>query len=306
MATRLPPSAFTGVGIGLRSPHVEAVARANPGVPFWEIAPENVLGDGGPEHDAIGRILARDPVITHGLGLSVGGFEPFDTAYLEQLARFLVDTGSPWHSEHLCFSSVDGTMTHELLPMPMTRAAVRHTVARVRELKARLPVPFILENITYYAELGAAELAEPEFLSAILEGADVGWLLDVNNVYVNALNFGFDPRDWLRRTPLDRVVQMHIAGHERVGDLTLDTHGAPVIDPVLDLLRWALPRIGRPVPVLLERDNAIPDLDTLLAERTAIQEVYEAALAATVRPAAPAEPSEPARPAEPAGAVPCG
>jgi hypothetical protein len=291
MATPHPPNAFTGVGLGLRSPHVEAVARANPGVPFWEIAPENVLGDGGPEHEAVCGILARDPVLTHGLGLSVGGFDPFDAAYLEQLGRFLQTTGSPWHSEHLCFSSVDGTMTHELLPMPMTRAAVRHTVARVRELKARLPVPFILENISYYAELGAAELAEPEFLTAILEEADVGWLLDVNNVYVNALNFGFDPRDWLRRTPLDRVLQMHIAGHERVGDLTLDTHGAPVIDPVLELLGWVLPRIGRPVPVLLERDNDIPCLDTLLAERAAIQEVYDVALAGTVRLEEPAAPT---------------
>ena len=270
---------FTGVGLGLRSPHFEAVARGNPGVPFWEIAPENVLGDGGPEHDTVCRILARDPVVTHGLGLSVGGFDPFDDEYLEQLARLLEFTGSPWHSEHLCFSGVDGSTTHELLPMPMTRAAVRHTIRRARELRERLPVPFLLENITYYAELGESELAEPEFLAEILEGADVGWLLDVNNIYVNALNFGFDPRDWLLRVPLDRVVQMHIAGHERCGDLVIDTHGAPVIDPVLELMRWVLPRIGRPVPVLLERDNDIPDLDTLLAERAAIQEAYDEVMA---------------------------
>ena len=270
---------FTGVGLGLRGPHFEAVAGGNPGVPFWEIAPENVMGDGGREHDTVCRILRRDPVITHGLSLSVGGFDPFDAAYLEELAGLLACTGSPWHSEHLCFSSVDGSTTHELLPMPMTRAAVRHTVRRARELKGRLPVPFILENITYYAELGEKELAEPEFISEILEGADVGWLLDVNNIYVNALNFGFDPRDWLSRVPLERVVQMHIAGHQCRGDLVLDTHGAPVIDPVLDLMRWLLPRIGRAVPVLLERDNDIPSLEDLLAERAVIQEAYDAALA---------------------------
>ena len=270
---------FTGVGLGLRLPHMEAVAQGNPGVPFWEISPENVLGDGGREHDLACGILARDPVVTHGLGLSVGGFDPFDDDYLEQLAGFLAFTGSPWHSEHLCFSSVDGSTTHELLPMPMTRAAVRHTIRRARELKERLPVPFLLENITYYAELGESELAEPEFLGEILDGADVGWLLDVNNVYVNSLNFGFDPRDWLLRVPLDRVVQMHIAGHERMGELTIDSHGAPVIDPVLQLMQWVLPRIGRPVPVLLERDNDIPCLETLLAERAAIQEAYDAVLA---------------------------
>jgi len=178
---------------------------------------------------------------------------------------------------------VDGSVTHELLPMPMTRAAARHTVRRARELKDRLPVPFLLENITYYAELGESELAEPEFLSEILDGADIGWLLDINNVYVNSLNFGFDPRDWLLRVPLERVAQMHIAGHEQWGDLTLDTHGAPVIDPVLELMKWVLPRIGRPVPVLLERDNDIPDLEVLLAERSAIQEAYDEVMAAPAR-----------------------
>ena len=280
MASHAHIGPFTGVGLGLRNPHFEAVALGNPGVPFWEIAPENVLGQGGREHDTVCGILARDPVVTHGLGLSVGGFDPFDGSYLDQLAGFLAFTGSPWHSEHLCFSTVDGSTTHELLPMPMTLAAVRHTIRRARELKDRLPVPFLLENITYYAELGQKELAEPEFLGEILDGADVGWLLDINNVYVNGLNFGFDPRDWLLRVPLDRVVQMHIAGHERFGDLTLDTHGAPVIGPVLELLRWVLPRIGRPVPVLLERDNDIPPLADLLAERAAIQEIYDGVMAA--------------------------
>jgi hypothetical protein len=279
MASRLHIGPFTGVGLGLRGPHFEAVARGNPGVPFWEIAPENVLCDGGHDHDTVCRILARDPVVTHGLGLSVGGFDPFDDEYLEQLCEFLAFTGSPWHSEHLCFSSVDGSTTHELLPMPMTRAAVRHTIGRARELKGRLPVPFLLENITYYAELGESELAEPEFLGEILDGADVGWLLDINNIYVNALNFGFDPREWLLRVPLDRVVQMHIAGHDRMGDLVIDTHGAPVIDPVIELMQWVLPRIGRPVPVLLERDNDIPELAHLLAERAAIQEAYDQVMA---------------------------
>jgi hypothetical protein len=283
MASRPQLGPFTGVGLGLRHPHFQAVAERNPEVPFWEIAPENVIGDGGRDHDWACRALVRDPVISHGLGLSVGGFDPFDDEYLEQLAEFLIFTGSPWHSEHLCFSSVDGSTTHELLPMPMTRAAARHTIRRARELKERLPVPFLLENITYYAELGESELAEPEFLSEILDGADIGWLLDINNIYVNSLNFGFDPREWLLRVPLERVVQMHIAGHERVGGLTLDTHGAPVIDPVLELMKWVLPRIGRPVPVLLERDNDIPALDELLAERAAIQEAYDEVMAVPAR-----------------------
>ena len=202
--------------------------------------------------------------------------------YLKDLGRFLVRTGTPWHSEHLCFTSVDGSSLHELLPLPFTREAVRHTVARARDLQARLPVPLLLENITYYAELGQAEMDEAAFITEVLEGADVGWLLDVNNVYVNALNFGFDPREWLARMPLDRVAQLHIAGHKRFGTLTVDTHGADVIDPVIELMQWTLARLGRPVPVLLERDNHIPDLEDLLAERARLQAAYDEILAVPV------------------------
>ncbi len=161
---------------------------------------------------------------------------------------------------------------------------MRHTVARVRDLQARLPVPFLLENISYYAELGEAEMSERDFLIEVLEGADCGWLLDINNVYVNARNHGFDPKAWLAGTPLQRVRQIHIAGHlwDAEDGLIIDTHGEAVIDPVVDLLRWILPRIGRPVPVLLERDHNIPPLEELLAERARLQEAYDAALAGVV------------------------
>jgi len=248
------------------------------GVPFWETCPENVIGDGGRQHRMACAILDRDPVLTHGLAISVGGFDSWDEDYLHDLGDFLTRTGTPWHSEHLCFTSVDGSCLHELLPLPFTREAVRHTITRARALQARLPVPLLLENITYYAELGAAEMDEADFITAVLEGADVGWLLDVNNVYVNALNFGFDPKEWLSRMPLDRVAQLHIAGHKKFGGMTVDTHGADVIDPVIELMQWTLRRLGRPVPVLLERDNHIPDFDELLKERARIQGAYDSAL----------------------------
>ena len=268
---------YSGVGVGLRRPHLEAVlADPDHGVPFWETCPENLVGEGGTYARTAQAILDRDPVLTHGLALSLGGFDPWDGAYLEGLARMLVRTGTPWHSEHLCFTRVDGTCLHELLPLPFTRDSVRHTVARARDLQARLPVPLILENITYYAPLGEGQMDEAAFVAEVLEGADLGWLLDVNNVYVNALNFGFDPRDWLARMPLGRVRQMHIAGHRKFGAFTIDTHGAEVIDPVIELMQWVLPRIGRPVPVLLERDNHIPGLAALLQERARIQAAYDA------------------------------
>ena len=271
---------FTGVGVGLRRPHLEQVAgREDHGVPFWETCPENVIGEGGRFHRMTRAILEREPILTHGLAMSVGGFDPWDEAYLQDLGEFILHSGTPWHSEHLCFTSVDGSCLHELLPIPFTREALRHTITRVRGLQSRLPVPLLLENITYYVELGNAEMDEADFVSAVLEGADVGWLLDVNNVYVNALNFGFDPKEWLSRMPLERVAQLHIAGHRKFGDLTIDTHGADVIDPVIDLMQWTLARLGRPVPVLLERDNHIPALDALLAERARLQRAYDAALA---------------------------
>lgn len=162
---------FTGVGLGLRRPHLEAVARLKShDVPFWETCPENVVGDGGRHHRLACAILDRDPVLTHGLTISVGGFDPWDEDYLHDLGSFLLRTETPWHSEHLCFTSVDANCLHELLPMPFTREAARHTIVRARSLQARLPVPLLLENITYYAELGPSEMDEADFITEVLEG----------------------------------------------------------------------------------------------------------------------------------------
>jgi hypothetical protein len=251
-------------------------------VPFWEVSPENLIGDGSREVRHAEAVLERDPAITHGLALSLGGFDPWDRAYLADLDRLILRIGSPWHSEHLCFTSVDGVFTHELLPLPFTRTMARHAAQRARDLQRFLSVPLLLENITYYAELGQAALDEADFITDVLEDADCGWLLDVNNVYVNSLNFGFDPKAWLARTPLHRVRQMHIAGHAAFDGLVIDTHGTPVIDPVAELMQWALARIGRAVPVLLERDNHIPDLEDLLAERAHLQAAYDRVFAPEV------------------------
>ncbi|HJW09605.1 MAG TPA: DUF692 domain-containing protein, partial [Holophagaceae bacterium] len=240
---------------------------------------------GGRKHRQTLAILERDPVITHGLSGSMGGFDPWDDEALANLVAFLKQTGSPWHSEHLCWSSYGGANSHELLPVPMTREAVAHTIARVKRLKALLPVPFLLENISWYAELGESEMSEHDFLGEVLEGADCGWLLDINNIYVNSRNHGFDPKAFLAGLPLHRVKQMHIAGHawDEEDQLIIDTHGAPVIDPVIELFQWVLPQVvaatGVEVPVLLERDSNIPELPELLAERASLQAAYDAALA---------------------------
>ena len=282
---------FTGVGVGLRRPHLEeAAALAAAPVPFWEIAPENVIGQGGRKSRETWTILERDPVISHGLSMSMGGFDPWADETLEDLVAFLKRTRSPWHSEHLCWTSVGGANTHELLPVPFTKAAVAHTVDRVKRLQDRLPVPFLLENISWYAELGEAEMSEHDFLNEVLERSDCGWLLDINNIYVNSQNHGFDPKAFLKGLPLRRVKQMHIAGHtwDEEDQLIIDSHGAPVIDPVIELFQWVLPQVfeatGEAVPVLLERDTRIPPLAELLTERVKLQAAYDAALSPRLMP----------------------
>ena len=284
-----PASPFTGVGVGLRRPHLEEVAALDAApVPFWEIAPENLIGQGGTKARQAWTILERDPVLSHGLSMSMGGFDAWADETLADLNAFLKRTRSPWHSEHLCWTSVGGVTTHELLPLPFTKEAVAHTVTRMKRLQDRLSVPFLMENISWYAELGEGEMSEHAFLNEVLEGADCGWLLDINNIYVNSQNHGFDPKAFLDGLPLGRVAQMHIAGHawDDEDQLIIDSHGAPVIDPVIELFQWVLPKVfdatGRAVPVLLERDNAIPPLAELLQERAKLQAAYDAALALSV------------------------
>ncbi|MBL9106487.1 MAG: DUF692 domain-containing protein [Myxococcales bacterium] len=274
----------TGVGLGLRASFMAEVdAGAVDGqVPFFEISPENHMRRGGRTPARFGRITERFAILSHGLSMSLGGTDPYDDEYFATLRRFLDGLGGErWHSDHLCFCGTDGRALHDLLPIPFTTAMAVRVAARVREAADRLGRPMLIENISYYAPLGVSAMDEPAFVTEVAERADCGLMLDVNNVFVNSRNHGFDPLDWLRRVPMSRVVQMHVAGHEFWDDdeaLIVDTHGAPVRREVDDLLAWVVERTG-PVPVVLERDNNIPPLAELLAERARLQRVYDAALA---------------------------
>jgi uncharacterized protein (UPF0276 family) len=283
-------AAPTGVGLGLRGSFLAEVdaGAADGRVPFFEISPENHMRRGGPGPARLARVRERFPVLTHGLSMSLGGLEPFDPEYFADLRQFLAAFGNhghgsdPWHSDHLCFCGTDGKQLHDLLPVPFTGTSARRIAARVREAADRLGRPMAVENISYYLPLGVPSVDEPEFIAELLERADCGLVLDVNNVFVNAKNHGFDARAWLARIPLARVVQLHVAGHEFWDDdaktLIIDTHGAPVRAEVDDLLAWVIERTG-PLPVLLERDNNIPALAELLAERDRLQTIYDQALA---------------------------
>jgi uncharacterized protein len=269
-----------GVGLGLRWDFLEEVVDG-PELPldFFEVSPENYMRRGGYYPEQLEKLLGRYPLVTHGLTLSIGASAEPDADYLRELRTEIQRTRSPFHSDHLCFSSAGKRSLHELMPLQQSRENVRRVAERARRMSDVLGVPFALENITYYVHPGRAELPELDFLMGVLQASDAGLLLDVNNVYVNSLNHGFDPRAFIAALDLRRVVEIHVAGHTRkASGLVLDTHGAPVADPVLELLAFTLSLSG-PRPVLLERDNDVPPLSELLLEVQALRQVYDQSVA---------------------------
>ena len=267
-----------GIGLGLRHDLAsEFLDRAPKSVSWLEIHPENYIDRGG-RYQAMLESAREDwPIITHGLSTCLGAVEPFDTSYLKQLGAFLKDLEVPWHSEHLCLGTVGDRFFHDLLPLPFTEEAASIASQRLIEVRDAIGVPLALENASYYAPQCPDGLAEADFVVEVLENTDGKLLLDVNNVYVNARNFDFDPRAYIDKIPMDRVVQIHVAGHlVRDDGLRIDTHGEPVPADVYELLDYTLRKKG-PVPVLLERDNNIPPLDELLAEVDALWTIYRSA-----------------------------
>jgi uncharacterized protein (UPF0276 family) len=276
-------SSLNGVGLGLRWEFIDELLRRRPsGIDFLEISPENYMRRGGYYPAALDYARDHYPLVTHGLTLSLGGSEPLDEAYLRELAAFVKDTGAPWHSDHLCVGAASGKMLHELLPIAFKERAVARVADRIKRARDALGVPLAIENVSFYLHPGAREMGEAEFIARVCDAADCGLMLDVNNAYVNSINFGFDIDEWMRTVPLHRVVQMHVAGHEwfdegEGGKLIIDTHGADVADPVLALLERVLAKTG-PVPVLLERDNNVPTLDALVAEIAQIKAIWTRAV----------------------------
>lgn len=264
---------LTGVGLGLRRELIDAFLRADQLPDFIEVAPENWMGFGGRHTKQFAACVERAPLICHGLSLSIGGPHPLNLEFVGQIKQFLKQHNALLYSEHLSYSH-DGGYLYDLLPIPMTEAAVSYVAERILKVQDILGQRLVIENVSTYA-MPAAEMTEAEFVVAVLQAADCELLLDVNNVYVNSINHGSDAQAFIRAMPPERVHYLHVAGHQQVSpDLLIDTHGAAIADPVWDLLGYTYQHIGVR-PTLLERDFNLPTWFELQQELQQIRQIQQ-------------------------------
>jgi uncharacterized protein (UPF0276 family) len=254
-----------GVGIGLRIPHYRHIFEKKPVVDWFEIISENFMVDGGRPLYVLDQILERYRVVQHGVSMYFGSAEPLNREHLRRLKTLVKRTQTPWLTDHLCWGSVDGRYSHDLLPMPYTFEAARKTAQKIREARDFLEVPICVENVSSYAEFHVSEMTEWEFLTEVVENADCGILLDVNNIYVSSRNHNFNPLDYVKNVPHERVAQIHIAGHSKFEKYILDTHDHAPIDPVWKLYGKAIDLIGH-TATLLEWDDLIPSFEEVHGE----------------------------------------
>ena len=256
-----------GAGLGLRRPFMAALAAGVPApgqVRFWEVAPENWIEVGGRAGRRLRAATEATPLLCHGLCLNLGGPAPLDEKYLLQLKDFLNEHHIRAYGDHLSYCADDGHI-YDLMPIPFTEEAVRHVAGRIRHVQEVLERRITVENPSYYCAPGQ-EIAEIDFINAVIDEADCDFLIDINNIYVNSINHGYDPVEFLKALPGHRIAYAHIAGHYcEAKDLIVDTHGAGVVDPVWNLLEVAYEHFGV-FPTLLERDFNIPPLEDLLKE----------------------------------------
>jgi uncharacterized protein len=274
-----------GFGLGLRVDHYDAILAADPPVDWFEVLTENYLVPGGKPLDYLTRIRARYPVAMHGVSLSIGSSAPLDVEYLRQVKRLAARIEPAWISDHLCWTGVAGRNTHDLLPLPYTEEALSNIVERVRTVQDVLGRRILLENVSSYVAFRDSHLTEWQFLAEVAQRADCLILLDVNNIYVSAVNHEFDALTYLEAIPAARVQQIHLAGHENHGDYLVDTHDQPVPDPVWELYAQAVRRFGA-VSTMIERDDHIPPLSELCAELDQARALCAATLAARDAPRA--------------------
>lgn len=263
------------IGVGYRRSMTDALLEGTHIHPeFVELAPENWMNVGGIWKKKLNSIADKYPILCHGLSLSIGSPDELDIPFIKQLKSFLDEYNVPIYSEHLSYSKCDNAHLYDLLPIPFRQDAVDHIVDRIKIVQDILERPLVLENVSYYTSV-AAEMTEIEFINEIVKGSGCNLLLDVNNVYVNAFNHNYQPKDFIDQMPLDKVAYMHMAGHHKVQpDLIIDTHGAAIIEEVFDLFTYTVQNT-QPVPVLLERDFNLPEMDELDGELSTLRELSQ-------------------------------
>lgn len=252
-----------GVGMGLRPAFFSDVLKSPRQIPWFEIQSEDFLAVGGRALSVLDWVREHYPLVLHGVGLSIGSSDPINRDYCKQLKRLIAYTQPAWVSDHLCWSSIDGTYIHDLLPIPYTEKTLTWVVDRIKMVQDILERPIVLENISSYLAYQASTIKEWDFMRMMAQEADCYLLLDVNNVYVSGFNLNFDPMVYLNALPVERVVQMHLAGYTDKGNYLLDSHGEMIHPPVLALYQQALQLFGA-VPTSIEWDNNIPNFPTML------------------------------------------
>lgn len=248
-----------GIGIGLRPVHLREIFATFPPIDWFEIISENFMGGGMPLRN-LERILERYPVVMHGVSLAIGSAAPLDWDYLKKLKALAVKTKTPWLSDHLCWGRLPGARFHDLLPLPRTQAVVEYVAERAKIVQDYLEIPFALENLSSNASFTNDEMPEWDFYAAVIEKADISMMLDVNNIYVSSRNLGFDPKEYYTNLPLDRVVQIHLAGHSDYGRYILDTHDYPVRNEVWEIYAQVYSKT-KGVSTLLEWDDRFIPFD---------------------------------------------
>jgi uncharacterized protein (UPF0276 family) len=265
---------YLGFGLGLRTEHYESILAEKPPVHWFEIITENYLVDGGKPHYYLEKIRADYPLVMHGVSMSIGSVSPIDWDYLTQIKQLSKRIDAKWISDHLCFTGIHGINTHDLLPLPYTDESIKQISNRIKEIQDFFEQRILIENVSSYITYQQSNMTEWDFISHISHEADCFILLDINNIYVSAINHHFDPKDYLQGIPCDRVKQFHLAGHSNVDNYIIDTHDHDIITPVWDLYRDALHRFGS-VSTMIERDDHIPSLSILLNELNYAETIFK-------------------------------
>lgn len=254
-----------GIGVGLRIPHYEAIFRDLPAIDWFEIISENFMMDDGKPLEQLKKILEHYPVVQHGVSLAIGSPDPLDFDYLKKLKKLTRLTKTPWVSDHLCWGRLPGANYHDLLPLPYTKEVIDYVAERARIVQDFLELPFALENLSSYVAFHADQMPEWDFYTAVVEKADIYMMLDVNNIYVSSKNHGFNPQEYYQNLPLERVLQIHLAGHTDKGTHLLDTHDNYVCDEVWKLYGEIYP-LTNGVSTLLEWDDNFLSFEETWAE----------------------------------------